>query len=88
MERLVFTANQIAGLGNLTIKDILAYEMKVLTELEFSMHFVPPIDFMDRYIRILGMDVSSEHTSQIKSFARHMCLFTQCDDQFLNFKPS
>jgi len=56
LERLVIAANQISGLTNITKKNIKNYETKVVLELEFSMHFISPIDFLERFIRIFGMD--------------------------------
>ena len=85
---MVIAANQISGLNNISKRNIKNYETKVVLELEFSMHFISPIDFLERFLRIFGMDQVTEHNIQVKNFAHHMCMFTQCNDQFLNYKPS
>ena len=56
LKRLVVAANQISGLTNISQKKIKNYETKVVLELEFSMHFISPLDFLERFIRIFGMD--------------------------------
>ena len=57
------TANEMAGMENLTKADVAEYERTVLLELEFSMHFVSPLDFLDRFTRIFEMDISSAHNT-------------------------
>lgn len=76
------------GLGHLNCDGIRSYENKILIELEFSLQFVSPNTFLERFLRVFGVDTEGDHNTQIKSFARHMCLFTQREDSFLNFKPS
>lgn len=91
LDRLVSTVNSMAGYGHLTMQTrekVAAYEHMILIELEFSLHFISPLVFLDRFERIFGVDENKEENRQIRSFGRHMCLFTQRDDQFLNFKPS
>ena len=52
------------------------------------MHFISPCEFLERFIRIFGMDQVTEHNIQVKNFAHHMCMFSQCNDHFLDYKPS
>ena len=52
------------------------YEYKILVELEFSIHITPPLDFLERFERVFGIDEAKDGTEQIQSFARHMCFFT------------
>lgn len=88
LDRLVLAANSMAGYGSLHRDRVTVYEDHLLLELEFSLHFVSPVLFLDRYERLFNVDADVEHNRQIRSFGRHMCLFTQRDDLFLNFKPS
>jgi len=63
LDRLVATVNSMAGYGHLTMQTrekVGAYEHMILIELEFSLHFISPLIFLDRFERIFGVDENKE----------------------------
>lgn len=63
------------------VKDL---EAQILTAFGFDLHIVGPLEFLERYINLLGLDKSEnifESASCILKFIRN-------DAKFLDFKPS
>ena len=53
----------MAGYGQLTLQTrekVATYENMILIELEFSLHFISPLIFLDRFERIFGVDENKE----------------------------
>ena len=80
LARLLDIARTLPGLGYLNSADISSYENKILVEIEFTLHFVLPIFFLDRFEHIFGSNLESNHRNQMNKFASQCCLFAQCDN--------
>lgn len=71
-------------------QELINLEEKILRTLEFSCHHVSPIPFLERYLRIYGVDQAEEVTdeSQIYELAFSYSLFMQRESHFLKYRPS
>ena len=67
-------------------------EEKVLRALEFSCHHVSPIPFIDRYLRLLGIDQDDDEDDldliQIANLAIEYSMVMQRSPSFLKYRPS
>ena len=74
----------------LTKKDLIDMEESVLRTLTFSCHHVSAIPFLERFLRIFGIDSgqNNKHASQIRTIAKQYCRFMQREAHFLNYRPS
>ena len=77
---------------NVTIdkKVLLHLEMDILKNLQFSMHFVSPIPFLERYQMIFGLEKAQLDldSDKVRELSRKLCRFMLKDEKFLDFKPS
>ena len=71
-------------------QELLNIEERVIKMLDFSLVSISPIHFLDRYLRIFGIDERkhSKIPKQIVTLTRQYCRFTQREAKFLQFKPS
>ena len=58
--------------------------------LDFSCHHISAVPFLERYLRIFGIDIAvrDKNAMQITGLARQYLRFMQRESQFLNFRPS
>ena len=54
---------------------LICLEEKIIRALEFSLHFVSTVPFLERYQLILGIHSDDEETSQIGDMASKLCRF-------------
>ena len=71
-----------------TKQALITLEEKIIRALEFSMHFVSTVPFLERYQLLLGIHNDEEETAQIGDMASKLCRFMQRDEQFLRYRPS
>lgn len=71
-----------------TKQALIQLEEKIIRALEFSLHFVSTVPFLERYQLILGIHSDDEETQQIGDMASKLCRFMQRDEQFLRYRPS
>ena len=64
-------------------------ELDVLIALDFTVSYVSPLAFLDRYSRIFDIDriAGDREAEQIGTEARKICFLTLEHSQFLNFRP-
>lgn len=66
-------------------------EERVLRSLDFSCHYISPVPFLERYLRIFGIDLekkSDKHTTQLQKLSHQYCRFMLRDSSFLIYRPS
>ena len=71
-----------------TKQALITLEEKIIRALEFSMHFVSTVPFLERYQLVLGIHADEEETAQIGDMASKLCRFMQRDENFLRYRPS
>ena len=70
-------------------KKIIALEKQIIIALDCSLQNIAPIDFLDRFLRIFGMDqYENIGTEKIAWLAKGYCRFTSNYSSFLKYKPS
>ena len=70
-------------------KTVIALEKQIIIALDCSLHNIAPIDFLDRFLRIFGMDqYENMCTEKIVWLAKGYCRFTSNYSSFLKYKPS
>ena len=71
--------------------DLIKLESSVLLELEFNTRAVSPLDFLDRFKRLLGLDQTA-NDSQAAEHIADLCLdfnlYMLINASFLDYKPS
>ena len=70
--------------------DLLDLEEKILRTLEFSCHHISAVPFLERFLRIFGVDKVEEDADaeQISNLAYHYCIFMARSSHFLEYRPS
>ena len=70
--------------------NIINLEEKILRTLEFSVHHVSAVPFLERFLRIFGFDSGGKGSDahQISSLAYKYCIFMQRASHYLEFRPS
>ena len=63
-------------------------EEKILRAFDFSLCYVSALTFLERFLRVFGLDYENESAKQIKTLATNYCKLVQRESCFLNFKPS
>jgi cyclin B len=71
-------------------QDIINLEEQILKTLKFSLHYVGPIPFIERFQRLFGLDQEAQDHDfkQVGFTARQFCKYMQRYGQFLQWKPS
>ena len=70
-------------------RNVLKLEELIIKTLDFNLQSVSPITFLERYLRLFGLDDKSNMPDrQIASLSKQYCKFMQRDVCFLHFKPS
>ena len=71
-------------------KELVNLEEQIIRVLDFSMHNISPIIFLERYLRIFGVDCvwEDEDAMQISKVARQFIRLFVKDASSLNYKPS
>lgn len=69
---------------------ICQYEIKVLSALDFSVRYAGSLNFLDRFLRLYGLDKGEEKSpqTQIMALSYKLCLMMQRDAKFLVYLPS
>lgn len=61
-------------------------EEAVLRALDFSLQYSSPVPFLERYLRVFGLDIGRDAaTKYITKLARNFCRYMQRDSSFLDF---
>ena len=65
-------------------------EGSIINHLDFELHNVGPITFLERYLRIYNLDMTKTdvEASAISSLARAFCKMVLRDASYLDMKPS
>ena len=64
-------------------------EEDIIRTLDFNLRKVSQIQFLERYLRLFGLDnVKDKRSMQIAALAGQYCKFMQREACFLKFKPS
>lgn len=73
-----------------TKPELINLEEKIIRALDFSLHTVSPIVFLERYQRIFGVDreAADEEAAQVGGLARSLCRVMAGHSSFLRFKSS
>ena len=71
-------------------KTLIDLEEAIIRVLDFSLYSASPITFMERYLRIFGVDGtgSDEDADMVSALARKILSIMIKDRSYLNFKPS
>jgi Cyclin, C-terminal domain len=72
----------------MTQSSLVALEETILKELEFSMHYAGPIPFLERFLKIMGLDTFESPGRYIEAAARQFLVSLQRCEEFLKYKPS
>ena len=75
---------------NIKKQEIVDLEESIGKTLDFNLRDVSSIHFLDRFLRLFGIDQEDkdESASKIASLARKFCGFMQRRAQFLKYRPS
>ena len=75
---------------NIEKQTVLDLEEDILRTLEFSVRSVSATEFLDRYLRLFGIDAKKQdkNARQVANLARNYCKFMQREALFLDHKPS
>ena len=65
-------------------------EEEIIKMLDFSVRSVSPCHFLERYLRLFGIDENKQdkNARQVANLARNYCKFMQREAPFLDHKPS
>lgn len=71
-------------------RDVVCMEERILLALEFDLQSVTPLLFLERFIRVFGLDQSAlgSEGQQIECLALQYCMFSQRYPRFLDLLPS
>ena len=71
-------------------RSLITLEEEIIKSLDFDLTEVLSIDFLERYLRLFGIDQEREDTDafQIAVLAREFCRYMLKNSNFLKFKPS
>ena len=77
---------------NVLIKrsDLIDFESRLITELEFRIRFVTPFDFLSRFSRLLEIDAENyvgKSIEKIEGLALQFCRYMLINASFLPYKP-
>ena len=68
---------------------MLDLEEDLIRTLDFSLRQLSPVQFLERFLRLFGLDNSKAKTSKkLKALAAHYCRFMLQESLFLRFRPS
>ncbi len=76
MIRLLADTQRLFG----TKQALITREEKIIRAIEFSMHFVSTVPFLERYQLLLGIHADEEESAQIGDMASKLCRFMQRDE--------
>ena len=87
--RMVRLVDETFGL-KVEKKTLIDLEEAIIRVLDFSLYSASPITFMERYLRIFGVDRigSDEDADMVSALARKIISIMIKDRSYLNFKPS
>ena len=71
-------------------QQLIDLEEQIIKVLDFSLHTASPITFMERYMRIFGVDQvgQDEDSDMLSALAKKIITIMIKDKSYLNFKPS
>ena len=70
-------------------KAVLEMEEDIIRTLDFNLRKVSQIQFLERYLRLFGLDrIDDKRSMQIAALSGQYCKFMQREACFLQFKPS
>lgn len=72
-------------------KELIDLEDQVLLTLDFELHFVSPLPFLERFLRLYGLDLfakQSECAPQLSKLARKFCRTFAREPVSLQFRSS
>ena len=75
---------------HMTNKDLVNLEERIIKALEFELSWPTPLQFLERFQRIFGLDQihTDKHSYLVDASAIYLCRFMMRDVKFLRFKPS
>ena len=72
-------------------QNLIDFEAKILKACNFSFHFETSFNFLERFLKIFGIEKSEEKglvAVQLQKLAKEKCHFMQQDCNFLDYRPS
>lgn len=73
----------------LSKRDVIDLEEHIIRVLDFQLRNVSPIDFLERFLRLFGLDTANSYRAkQVAILSNDYCKFMQRTSCFLAFRPS
>ena len=71
-------------------EDLLDLEEEIIRTLDFSLRYVSPIHFLERYLRLFGIEKGEKNAlgDQLSSMSHQYCRFMLREAKFLKYNPS